>query len=147
MLAQTCKKAQYGGNEFRTAAATANSKHNDSFVRYDFREVRGKSSTIVSLVGCINRMFEQEGYPGGPRRLILECEWFEPMGSCDITSNKLVRRNADFYANHSSRFAFLDDCFQIPVALWPYDPLDKLSAGNKFKKCFDVIDRNQEELW
>ena len=49
--------------------------------------------------------------------------------------------------NTSSRFVFLDNCSERPVAVWPRDPFGKLPGWHPEQKWFHVIDRNQSMLY
>ena len=39
----------------------------------------------------------------------------------------------------------IGNCYQIPLAVWPHDPLDLLPLGNPAKDLLEVVDRNQDE--
>ena len=67
------------------------------------------------------------------------------MGTCEVAGTTLVKKDPDHDFNHSSRFVFLDMCYQRPVAIWPFDPFKKLLAQDQRKDWFDIIDRNQTE--
>jgi hypothetical protein len=54
-------------------------------------------------------------------------------------------RSAGFNLPGRNNFTFLDTCYQIPVAVWPYDPFKKLPDGDERSKYCDIIDRNQDE--
>ena len=96
---------------------------------------------------AIQRLFVHEAYPGGPRRYVLEGKWFKVVGVCPIANTTLVRYCPSMPFNTSSRFVFLDACYQRPVAIWPHDPLGDLPLGDRRKDWFDVIDRNQCESY
>jgi hypothetical protein len=59
----------------------------------------------------------------------------------------MVRRNKQNPFNTSSRYVFLDDCYEGPVVVWPHDPLNKLAAGYREKNWFHIINRNQVWLY
>ena len=99
------------------------------------------------IYGTIKRLILHEGYPGLTPRLIVEGQWWENMGYCPVTNNPLVKRNDDHMFNHSSKFVFLTNCYPRPVAIWPHDPLDDFDENDERKIWFDVIDRNQEEMY
>ena len=96
---------------------------------------------------CKQCLFVHEAYPGGPRRYVLEGKWFKVVGVCPIANTTLVRYCPSMPFNTSSKFVFLDACYQHPVAIWPHDPLGDLPLGDRRKDWFDVIDRNQCESY
>ena len=120
----------------------------DANIAMDYMHIhpRGRQEK-KKLFGTIKRLFIHEGYPGSPQRLIVEGEWWENMSTCPVTSNPLVKRNPDLVFNHSSKFVFIANCYPRPVAIWPHDPLDDLDQGDERKTWFDVIDRNQDEMY
>jgi hypothetical protein len=85
-------------------------------------------------------------YPGGPSKLVVKGNWFENMGKCSIAGTTLVRNNANHPFNRASKFTFIETCYTIPVAVWPYDPFNKLPANHPRRQYFDIIDRNQTEI-
>ena len=85
-------------------------------------------------------------YPRGPSRVIVEGEWYRDVGKCLLAKTTLVKRDKNYHFNLSARLMFLEDCFRRPVALWPFDPLDRLEFEDPQRKWFHVIDRNQDEL-
>ena len=107
----------------------------------------GGGDEVRQAFARITRLISHEAYPGGPTRIIVEGTWYEFMGTCPIAQTPLVKKNKRYFMNLSSRFAFLDNCYQRPVAVWPHDPLDELSDGDPRKKWFDVIDKNQNEVF
>ena len=42
-------------------------------------------------------------------------------------------------------FEFIEDCYEMPVAVWPHDPLGKLGSTNPARKYSEIIDRNRDE--
>ena len=82
-------------------------------------------------------------YPGGPAKLVVQGDWLEVMGKCPIAGTTLVRQNNNHPFNNSCKFSFLETCYNIPVALWPHDPFNKLPNDDPHREYFDIIDRNQ----
>ena len=72
--------------------------------------------------------------------------WFGIRNKATHT-NQMVKRNPDLVFNHSSKFVCIANCYPRPVAIWPHDPLDDLDQGDERKTWFDVIDRNQDEMY
>ena len=140
---QAYNRARYAGEVFRTFASSKKVKRCDAYLRYDYVDAASRMAT--KGFAKIRRIFEHEAYPGGPTRVVAEGSWLRVMGKCDVAGTTLVKVDRNHPFNHSSRFVFLDECYQRPVALWPFDPFDKLWRGNPRKKWFDVIDRNQTE--
>jgi hypothetical protein len=93
----------------------------------------------------IKRMFVHEAYPDGPSRVVVEGDWLQVIGLCEVAKTTLVKKTPDHPFNLSSRFVFMDNCYTRPVAVWPHDPFKKLQQENPFRDCFDIIDRNQDE--
>lgn len=79
--------------------------------------------------------------------MMVEGDWLEFVGTCGVAGTSLVRKNNDHPFNSSSRFVFLNNCYSKPVAVWPHDPFDDLHATHRHKDCFDIIDRNQDEIF
>lgn len=140
-------RVQYAGNLFRTVSSQKNIKTDDSHIRVDYYSpVAGGGREKKRAYGTIVRLFMHSAYPGGPERLVVEGQWYEPVGVCQTSKNNLVRENTDYYFNTSSKFAFMDQCCRMPLCVWPYDPLDDLPNGDHRKDWRVIIDRNQEEL-
>jgi hypothetical protein len=104
------------------------------------------SSHLKSGFATIKDIFVHEMYPGGPSKVVVSGDWLEVMGKCPIAGTTLVRQNDNHPFNNCSKFTFLETCYNIPVALWPYDPCNKLPNDDPHRKYFDIIDRNQTEL-
>ena len=103
-------------------------------------------SQLNSAFATIQAIFVHEMYPGGPSKLVVRGDWLEVMGKCPIAGTTLVRQNDHHPFNKNSKFTFLETCYNIPVALWPFDPFNKLPNDDPRHKYFDTIDRNQTEL-
>jgi hypothetical protein len=145
LCVQTYNRVQFAGRMFRTASSQKTIKADDSHIRIDYK-APGPRGQVLPAFAQIKRMFVHEAYPGGPSRVVVEGEWYEPVGTCVVARTKLVRKNPSYCFNTSSKFVFLDDCYSVPVALWPHDPLKTLPAEDPLRDCFDVIDCNQEEI-
>ena len=147
MHMQVYMKVEFAGSLFRTYDRKKQLVHDDTNLRLDYmHEARG-GDEVRQAFARITRLISHEAYPGGPTRIIVEGTWYEFMGTCPIAHTPLVKKNKRYFMNLSSRFAFLDNCYQRPVAVWPHDPLDKLPDGDPRKKWFDIIDKNQNEVF
>ena len=135
---------EYSGADFRTQESQKDLKRDDSHIRFDYK-MAGAQGAITKGFAEIKRVFVHTAYPDGPERFIVEGDWFRLMGKCNIAKTDLVRIDPNHPFNHSSKFVFLDSCYQRPVAVWPYDPLNKLPVTHPKKAWFDIIDRNQSE--
>ena len=142
---QRYQRVEYAGALFRTEGSQRNIKNSDAYVRMDYKAPGRRE--IQQAYAAIQRLFVHEAYPGGPRRYVLEGKWFKVVGVCPIANTTLVRYCPSMPFNTSSRFVFLDACYQRPVAIWPHDPLGDLPLGDRRKDWFDVIDRNQCESY
>ena len=58
-----------------------------------------------------------EMFPGGPSKVVVRGSLLEVMGRCPITDTTLVHKNKNHPFNQSSKFTFLQTCYNIPVAL------------------------------
>ena len=135
---------QYAGNVFQTAKNATKGKNDSSFIRFDYTKP-GRNQTQDTAYAQIHRMFIHQPYSNGPRRLIVEGNWLQPKGKCKVTRNHVVCFNNDYAFNLSSKFVFLDSCYQKPVAVWPFDPLLKLNPNDARRNYFQVIDLNETE--
>ena len=142
---QRYERVEYAGALFRTEGSQRDIKNNDANVRMDYKAPGRRE--IQQAYATIQRLFVHEAYPGGPRRFVLEGKWFQVVGVCPVAKTTLVRNSPSMPFNTSSRFVFLDACYQRPVAIWPHDPLGDLPLGDRRKDWFDVIDRNQNESY
>ena len=73
-------------------------------------------------------------YPGGPTKLVIEGIWFTIDSKCETTGLNIVKPDPSVYP----KFAFLQTCYQKPVALWPKSPF---ASSNKYM----AIDYNFEQ--
>lgn len=141
------KKVRYSGQLFRTAASQKDTKSDNSHLRYDYNSYVGRKKNNVVMTKAfvkIVSMFTHEMYPGGPSKIVVEGAWYKYVGKSkyDLT---LVADDPTNGIHSNSRFIFLTNCYQRPVALWPYDPYKKLPRGDPKSESFAVIDRNQDE--
>jgi hypothetical protein len=131
----------YAGYNFTTP--TNHLKHDDSHICEAYKDDRGFQRHAY---GQIRKMFVHEMYPGGPSKVVLRVHWFETARNpCPVSGNTLVFDKDNNHLNVDFKFAFLETCFQQPVAVWPHDPLGKLPLDDPFKNCFDIINRNQAQ--
>ena len=141
-------RVQYGGNIFRARNSKKSNRTDDTHVRLDYLPAEhrlGQQPVRKKAYARIKRLLVHAPFPGGKERVIVDGQWFEPMGVCLLANTTLVRKNKNYHFNHSSRFTFIHNCYTRPVAVWPHDPLDKLHSSNPRKQWMDVIDLNQEE--
>ena len=110
-------------------------KHDDSKFRYD---VLNEHREVEPYYATIKRIFEHTMYPGGPTKLVFEGSWFKVVETCAITGYNVVKPDPSFYP----RFAFVQTCYQQPVALWPRDPINKNPSK---RNMYDVIDYNSQQ--
>jgi hypothetical protein len=131
---------------FRTAASQKKLKTDDSNLRMDYKHVCGRAGQVEvrRAFAQIERLLVHEPFEGGPKRLVVEGVWYRPQGDAP-SGNKLVSKDRAYCFNQSSKFAFLSACYQIPVAVWPYDPLNLLPDAHRWKNCYEIIDKNQDE--
>ena len=93
-----------------------------------------------SAYGSIENVIVHHLHPGGPRQCILQVRWFRPEGIAP-SGNPLVDTTDD----SETTFEFIEDCYEMPVAVWPHDPLGKLGSTNPARKYSEIIDRNQDQ--
>jgi hypothetical protein len=139
------ERVQYAGNLFQTADNAKTGKTDSSFIRIDYVPP-GSGQQRRPAYAQIIRMFTQQAYEHGPKRLVVEGRWLAPQGKCPVTRNHVVKVNENYAFNRSSKFVFIDMCYQKPVALWPFDPLGTLPEDDPRRKSFAVIDLNQDEV-
>ena len=139
---QLYDKCMYAGYIFTTPKT--HSKHDDSHVCEAYKDEHGVQRQAY---GQIRRMFEHQLYPGGPSKVVLRVHWFENARECPVSGNELVLKNDNHYFNIHFKFTLMETCFQQPIVVWPYDPLDKLPPDDPLKECFDIINRNQAQAF
>jgi hypothetical protein len=82
--------------------------------------------------GCIEQICYHELYPGGPRKVVIKCEWLETLdsGAEDDAMSMLprVQRNRNSIMNQTDAFALLHECASYNTLLGPHDPADPQCA-------------------
>ena len=142
------EKAQFAGQKFRTMRSQINKVHDDTCIRMDYKAPgRAGGRNVLSAYARIQNMFVHHAYPGGPSRVVVEGDWYRVKGKCEVAGTTLVIEDQEHDFNTSSKYVFLQSCYERPVAFWPYDPLNKLDADHPRKKWLDVIDRNQNQSY
>ena len=136
-LTQAYDKCEYAGYSFTTP--TDHKKHDDSNVCEAYRD----AYRVHHAYGQIQEMFVHEMYPGGPSKVVLRVHWFTTAGTCPVSGNTRVFRNHPSHLNVDFKSTFMETCYQQPIAVWPYDPLNKLPLDDPHKECFAIINRNQ----
>ena len=88
-------------------------------------------------------MFYHAQYPNGPRKIVLECEWFENIHVDDDAPDDhtsmlpQVSRNPDSDDNRNNKFIFLDQCVTYNIMLCVHNPEERNCS------IYDVIDRHR----
>ena len=139
----------YAGNIFKTQSFQDNksTKTDDSHVRYEYINSENENETTY---GTIIRIFKHTlpSLPGptlfGPSLIIIEGEWYRTYGKHDISGNIVLRDDLRHPFNTHSKFVFLHNCYQQPVAFFPYDPFNE--RGSHVRKFREVIDLNQDQI-
>jgi hypothetical protein len=145
---QTHTKAESGGHLFRTRGSQGKIKADDSHFRFDYCPTEARyAGQQQKGFAQIKRLFMHTAYPGGPSMMMVEGDWFQVIGTCPVAGTTLVKKDSRHPFNSSSRFVFLNNCYNKPVAVWPHDPFDDLPHTDSHKDCFDIIDRNQDEIY
>ena len=105
--------------------------HDDSIIKTWYLE-DGQQHVAY---GQILKIFTHSMFPGGPKDVVVECEWFDPVPDNDEACLPQVRRNSNSAFNQSARFTFLRQCAAYNIMIAPHDPWEA--------KCdiYDVIDR------
>ena len=144
---QRYQRVEYGGFTFATKDSQGKNKHDNSHMRLDYMEPHGRNHLRpATAYATITDLFVHTMYPGGPSKLVVCGAWLEVMGICPIAGTTLVRKNKNHAFNLSAKFTFMQECYTMPVALWPHDPFDKLPIDNPKRKWYDIIDRNEADL-
>ena len=144
---QSYNRVEYGGYTFGTMISQEGKKHDNSHFRVDYNELVGRNHTRpAEAYATIADLFIHTMYPGGPSKVVVGGSWLECMGKCPIAGTTLVRKNANHPFNRSAKFTFIQECYTMPVALWPYDPFNRLPSQDPHRQYYDIIDRNQTDL-
>ena len=117
---QAYRKVRYAGFLFKTARTQMRTKYDNSNIRKPFNVVGGGNRLeLQSFYGTIRYILTHELYPNsGQTRCVLIVDWFANCGINPVTGNPLVDPN-----RLERDYTFLDDIYQIPVAVWPYNLL------------------------
>ena len=150
MCVQTDEKAELDGHLFLTRGSQDKIKDDDSHFRFNYCPTEARYADQQQKgFAQLKRLFMHTAYPGGPSMMMVEdnLNWFEVIGTCPVTDTTLVKKDPHHPFNSSSRFVFLNNCYNKPVTVWPHDPFDDLPHTDSHKVCFDIIDRNQDEIY
>ena len=142
---QRYQRVEYAGALFRTEKSQRHVKHDDANVRMDYTV--SDERVVQQAYANIQSLFVHAAFPGGPRRYVLEGNWYKVVGVCPVSKTNLVRESPSMPFNSSSKFIFLDACYERPVAIWPHDPLKDLPVSDPRRDWFRVIDRNQQRSY
>ena len=133
-------RVQYSGHLFRTHTSEIDIKTCNSILRIDYNEHDGDT---VAAYGRIVRLFSHQMFPGGPTRLVAECDWYMGEGKESMTGLPMLSINPDSNFNRRSRFTFFESVYSRPCAVWPLDPYGELDAADPRRDYFLAIDRNE----
>lgn len=144
---QEYASAEFAGYTWHVEDPTSTSTKDNSIFRMDYKADTGpgRRTVIHKSFARVKRIFEHVMFPGGPSRVCVEGAWYKDEGVCPIAGTQLVSPHPNHHFTHESKFIFINQCYQQPVALWPYDPKDELRPDDPKKAFFDVIDRNEEQ--
>ena len=67
------------------------------------------------------------------------------MKSEELSNNAVIREDPRGPFNVHSRFVFLQNCYQQPVAFFPYDPFKSPLRRNN-RDDIEVVDLNEEQI-
>ena len=131
----------YAGFVFETGGyqEKKHKEQDDSKFRYDVLDDEG---AVQNYYATILRIFEHTMYPGGPTKLVFEGKWYKVVEKCGITGYNIVKHDPTFYP----KFAFVQTCYQQPVALWPRAPKGWY-RNHTNRHLYDVMDYNAEEKY
>ena len=75
---------------------------------------------VTRAYGVIQKIFEHAMHKGedAPKRVVIECVWYEYVGINPVSLNPQVR----FNPNWKSHYVFLDSCVASACVFWPSDP-------------------------
>jgi hypothetical protein len=143
---QEYPRVEYAGVELRTEAS-------QQFIRTDNAKVRvpfvnsGRGAREYQMYGSILRIlthqaWEEETVPPSPVICVLEVEWYATIRTNLVSGNPLVRKEAP---GVHSKFVTIWNCYQLPVAVWPFDLLGLLPLTDPDHDLLEVTDRNQDQ--
>jgi hypothetical protein len=139
---QVHSSVEYAGFKFIQASSQTQTRTDNSNVRLPYFELEDGERIKKSAYGAIKKVVVHHLFPGGPSRCVLHVDWFTNTGQVGTSGNVLV----DTEDISEVSFVFISDCYQIPVAVWPHDPLNRLKKGLVAHKWSEIIDKNQEEI-
>ena len=142
---QEYQRVDYAGVEFRTEASQQFIRTDNAKVRVPHKNVRGARE--YQMYGSIRRIlthqaWEEETVPPSPVICVLEVEWYATIRTNLVSGNPLVRKEAP---GVHSKFVTIWNCYQLPVAVWPFDLLGLLPLTDPDHDLLEVIDRNQDQ--
>jgi hypothetical protein len=148
---QEYPRVEYAGVELRTEASQQFIRTDNAKVRVPFFNKNRRSET--QMYGSIRRIlthqaWEEETVPPSPVICVLEVEWYTNIRTNPVSGNPLVRKEAPGVRNDDApegKFVTIWNCYQLPVAVWPFDLLGILPLTNPDHDLLEVIDRNQEQ--
>lgn len=126
-----------GKFNFRTKSSQLGKANDDSIVKtwYHDADDGGKEKPMY---GVIQSIFTHCLYPGGPREVVLECEWLQTVLDQEQGNDVYlpqVRFNPDSNFNQRARLVLLRQCAAYNIMIAPHDPWDEQCT------VYDVLDR------
>ena len=112
----------------------------------------------MQAYASIQNIYTHQAWPeGGPNICFFKVSWYTNHGKSAISGNPLVRMDGEendhlsrfvhprvvYKYDHTTscyRYVLIGNCYQIPLAIWPHDPL-----GTSGSDLLEVIDRNQDQ--
>ena len=79
---QRYQRVEYAGALFRTEKSQRSVKHDDANVRMDYTAPGER--VVQQAYAKIQSLFVHEAFPGGPRRYVLEGNWYKVVGVCPV---------------------------------------------------------------
>ena len=103
---QRYQRVEYAGAIFRTEGDQGQVKNDDANVRMDFAAPGER--VIQQAYARIQSLFVHEAFQEDPVGMY----WFNVVGVCPVTKTTLVCESASMPFNSSSKFVFLDACYE-----------------------------------
>jgi hypothetical protein len=97
---------------------------------------------LQTVYGQIKNLFEHSLYNGGPSHIVADVDWYDNQGTHALSGLPLVSKTND-NPGAFNKLTFMRECYPRPLAMWPHDPFNELSALDPAKNYFRVIDRNE----
>ena len=85
--------------------------------------------------GIIKKIFSHSLYSGGPKDILIECEWLDPIPSDESAYLPQVKRNPESLFNRNCRYTFLRQVAAYNILFLIEDPWDPDC------QIYNVIDR------